>query len=262
MKRLIFALIALLMYGTQAFAGNLGGIWWNKNESGWGVNFSQQADVIFASIFVYRPSGQPVWYVSTMRSTTNAPGTFGGDLFETTGLYFGAGPFIPSAVSARRVGAMNFVATSGTSGTLNYTVDGVSITKSIEPQPLAPSILNGTYAATILGLSSNNCPLTASPANANRVTISNNNTFQLSTSSGQAICSGTGTFTQAGERYTFVANNPSCLTGGGTLTLLDLKTDGIAAISNVNEFVTGVIVIVNSNRTCDSSFFFAGVNVE
>ena len=260
MKRISVALVGLLMFCSQAWAGGFNGIWWNKSESGWGINFSQQADVIFASMFVYRATGQPVWYVATMRSTAAAPGTFGGDLYETTGPYFGAASFNPGSVTARRVGTMGFTSSSGINATLSYNVDGVPVTKSIEPQPLATIALASTYGVTFIGAPQNNCPMNQNLASASRAVLSGNS-FQLQNSSGQTLCAATGAYTQAGDRYVFVANNPSCLVGSGILTIIDLKGEGIAAVINSVAFLTGVISIQNSTQTCSNTHVMAGVNL-
>src|SRR6185503_19971412 len=39
------------------------GLWWNPNESGWGVNIAQQGDVWFAAWYTYDRSGKPTWFV-------------------------------------------------------------------------------------------------------------------------------------------------------------------------------------------------------
>jgi hypothetical protein len=260
MKRFFVALFGLLMLCSQAFAGGFNGIWWNKSESGWGINFSQQAEVIFASMFVYRATGQPVWYVATMRSTAAVPGTFSGDLYETTGPYFGAASFNPGNVTARRAGTMGFTSSSGINGTLSYNVDGVVVTKVIEPQPLATIALASTYAVTLIGAPQNNCPMSQNLAGASRVLLSGNS-FQLQNAAGQAICSATGAYTQAGDRYVFLANNPSCLVGSGIFTVIDLKGEGIAAVINTVAFLTGVISIQNSAQTCSNTHLMAGVNL-
>jgi hypothetical protein len=61
--------------------------------------------------------------------------TYGGTLYRTTGPAFNANPFTPlTAANLTTVGAMS-IAFSGTqSATLNYTVNGVAVTKAIQPQ--------------------------------------------------------------------------------------------------------------------------------
>ena len=49
-----------------AVTNNYSDVWWNPNESGWGVNISQQADFLFVSFFVYGPIGQPFWHTAQL----------------------------------------------------------------------------------------------------------------------------------------------------------------------------------------------------
>src|SRR4051794_3341309 len=80
------------------------GLWYNPNESGWGMNVIQQSSVLFITIFVYGPDGRPTWYVaSDTRFVAGTAVKYTGPLYATTGPYFG-GTFNPNAVSARQVG--------------------------------------------------------------------------------------------------------------------------------------------------------------
>jgi hypothetical protein len=249
-----------VMFSSQAFAGSISGIWWNKNESGWGINFSQQSATVFASMFVYRANGQPVWYVSTMRNTSTAAAAFSGDLFETTGPFFGAGAFNPAGVVARRVGTMSFTATPPYNGTLSYNVDGVAVTKIIEPQPLSGTPLASTYSVTMAASPSNSCPILNNPNLASRV-ILGTNSVQFLNATGQVICSASGGYAQSGPQYTFVGNNPTCLSGTGSLVILDLKGEGIVGVSNVPVFLSGAAVIQNTAGSCASIYYMAGINL-
>jgi hypothetical protein len=45
-------------------APNYEGLWWNApggSESGWGINFAHQGDVIFATWFTYDVNGKAMW---------------------------------------------------------------------------------------------------------------------------------------------------------------------------------------------------------
>ena len=47
---------------------NFQGLWWNapaESESGWGINFAHQGDVIFATWFTYDASGKAWWLSMT-----------------------------------------------------------------------------------------------------------------------------------------------------------------------------------------------------
>ena len=57
---------------TLAAATNYQDIWWAGSsanpgtEQGWGINFAQQGDVVFASWFTYDQDGTPLWLVATL----------------------------------------------------------------------------------------------------------------------------------------------------------------------------------------------------
>ena len=50
-------------------------IWWTEGgvESGWGVNFAQTEDFIFATFFVFGPNNAPVWYTAQLSRTRATP---------------------------------------------------------------------------------------------------------------------------------------------------------------------------------------------
>jgi len=50
---------------TTASPSSLTGLWWNQNESGWGVSLTQQYDVFFVAMYVYDSAGNPTWYVAS-----------------------------------------------------------------------------------------------------------------------------------------------------------------------------------------------------
>lgn len=145
-------------------------LWFPPNESGWGVNVVEQGDTIFATIFVYDPQGASHWYVAS-ELTRSTSGAFTGALFESTGPYFG-GSFNPSAVTRRQVGTMTFDVRDRASATLSYTVDGVSVTKSVSRFALRKNSLTGTYLGHLA--SSEDDPAGAS-AEAMSITIDDGN---------------------------------------------------------------------------------------
>src|SRR5206468_3246327 len=60
-------------------------IWWNANESGWGLNVAQRANGnMYATWFVYAADGSPMWYVMPGGRWTDAS-TFEGDVYRATG---------------------------------------------------------------------------------------------------------------------------------------------------------------------------------
>jgi pseudomonalisin len=122
-------LLAQWSSGVQA---NYQGLWWAApagSESGWGINFAHQADIIFASWFTYDAGGKGLWLVMTAPKT--APNTYAGTLYSTTGPAFNAVPFNPAAVVATAVGNGTLTFTDSNDGSFAYTVNGISQMKPI-----------------------------------------------------------------------------------------------------------------------------------
>lgn len=118
-----------------AAAVNYQGLWWASPasaESGWGINFAHQGDVIFATWFTYDVDKVPLWLSATFQK--NADASFSGDFYRTKGPPFDAVPFSPSLVSATKVGTGTLRFTSGLSGTFAYTINGVTQSKAITQQ--------------------------------------------------------------------------------------------------------------------------------
>jgi lysyl endopeptidase len=115
----------------RAFSFNVQDLWWNPNESGWGVNIAHQGSILFATLFVYGADGKPEWFVMSNGSGNNQ-GVFTGALYRTTGPVFNASPW--SAPTVTQVGTMTFDFSTGNSGQLTYTVDGVQVVKTITRQ--------------------------------------------------------------------------------------------------------------------------------
>jgi hypothetical protein len=118
--------------GDRSFSFNFQDLWWNAAESGWGINITHQGDTLFATLFTYDAQGQPMWLVMSNGSMTTAD-HYGGALFRTTGPAFNAVPFTPIGPANNiSVGRMSFSFTTGNQGLLSYTVNGASVSKSIE----------------------------------------------------------------------------------------------------------------------------------
>jgi hypothetical protein len=139
--RLVFGPVPTCTYGAQpdlAAATNYQDLWWVANgaESGWGLNLAQQGDNIFASWFTYDTDGTPLWLSVTAART--APNVYRGDLIRATGPAFNAVPFDPASVTRAVVGTASFTFANGNAATFEYTLNGVSKTKSITRQSFAP----------------------------------------------------------------------------------------------------------------------------
>jgi hypothetical protein len=105
-------------------------LWWDPNESGWGVALTQKYAVIFAAWYVYSDVGQPVWYVVPNCAVNAAGNRCTGAVYRTTGPAFGP-TFNPLAVTPFEVGSATFAFSDANNGSMSYTVNGVSGSKTI-----------------------------------------------------------------------------------------------------------------------------------
>jgi hypothetical protein len=120
-------------------------LWWNPSESGWGLNLNQQGGTVFGTLFAYDSGRAPMWLVMSNGVLQPDGLSYTGDLYRTTGPAFNANPFTPiGAANVTRVGAMTVSFADAGVGTLQYSVDGVSVTKAIQRQ------VYGSRAATCL----------------------------------------------------------------------------------------------------------------
>jgi len=118
-----------LTTGSRAGASNFTDLWWNPSESGWGINLTQQGSIMFATLFVYGSNGQVLWLVMS-DGRQQGDGSFTGALYRTQGN--GAFNTVPwPGVTVGQVGSMTLRFNNGESGTLTYTVNGTTVTKSI-----------------------------------------------------------------------------------------------------------------------------------
>ena len=117
--------------GTTPPAVDYTDLWWNPSESGWGMAVSHQYGVMFLAWFVYDGSGNPVWYVAS--NCTVSGSSCSGKLYRTTGPAFGP-TFDPSRVQVFEVGTVTATFGDANSGSLSYTIDGVTSSKKIQRQ--------------------------------------------------------------------------------------------------------------------------------
>ena len=110
-------------WGRQAnlaSATNYQDMWWNPAESGWGMNFTHQGDMIFATWFTYDGDGKPLWLVVAGRGPRGSIG----DGEHGKGPAFDAEPFDPGKVVGTPVGDATFRFADGNNGRFAYTVNG------------------------------------------------------------------------------------------------------------------------------------------
>jgi len=117
---------------APAAAANYTALWWNPTESGWGLNIAHQGNVIFATLFTYDASKEPLWLFMS-GGTLQSSGVFSGDLYRSTGPAFNAAPYTPiTSANLTRVGTMTLNFFGPDSATLTYNVGDVQVTKFIQ----------------------------------------------------------------------------------------------------------------------------------
>jgi hypothetical protein len=265
LRRFAAATIALVAFAFPAsattFSVDYTDLWYNPAESGWGVNISQQGNTFFATLFVYGPDSTPRWYVGPDigGSSTTA---FSGPLYRSTGPYFGAawtGVGAPVVV-----GNISFVFNTPVSGTLQYSVDGVTVTKQIQRQTFRGNNLAGNYLGGLTAQGTNcgggvsNGPILIFDT----MTVAHNTSNQLMSiqvrfftgaAGTSSQCTFGGTYSQAGKMGS-LSGNWNCTFGtqpgnAGTFTIseIDMTPRGF------NGRFTG------SDQYCQYSGNFGGV---
>jgi hypothetical protein len=260
MKRLLIAGIAALALllavpaARAAWTTDYSDLWWVPSESGWGIQFVETNTTIFATMYVYGPSGQPTFYSATLEKQA---GVFiwSGELIATTGPWFGAASFDPSAITRRVVGTMTFSTELVNSGTLTYSIDGVSVTKSVERALLKYDNWSGTYPGSLYQA---NTGCTAPEKNvtseeSTNIVIARSNFAATLSIASQSLgsCTYTGTFSQAGHLGR-VTGTYSCSGGDiGTFTLFEAVSGWF--------YLTARFSTTSTTSGCKSTGYFAGI---
>jgi hypothetical protein len=242
LKRYALAWLAALAVSFPAAATTFGvdytDQWWIPAESGWGVNFIQQNDTIFATLFVYGTDNTPRWYVATMKPSGSA---FTGPLYQTTGPYFGAGSFSSANVVATPTGTMTVVFANPYSGALTYSVAGVNVSKAIVRDSFAEQNLAGNYLGGLTAQGTNchnnvtNGPIlifdTLTVAQSGRQVSMAINFFAANTGA-SSVCTFAGTLTTQGRVAVISNGSWSCTTGNVgnfTMDMVDASQNGFNA---------------------------------
>jgi hypothetical protein len=129
---------------ATSFTTDQSDLWYIPAESGWGMQLVQRGGVIFATLYVYDFTSKPTWFVATMDYQGSL--VWSGDLYATTGPWFGTTPFDPTAVTIRKVGTMTWTSKTVNTGALSYDVDGVNVSKDVVREAIALDDFSGHYA--------------------------------------------------------------------------------------------------------------------
>jgi hypothetical protein len=103
-------------------------MWWNANESGWGISINQQFTTIFAAWYTYDTLRKPVWYVAPLCVLTTA--SCSSRLYRVAGGSALTSAWAPSLVSAD-VGSVTFTFSSADAASMTFTIDGAMGSRSI-----------------------------------------------------------------------------------------------------------------------------------
>jgi len=251
--RQALAIVAWLCSASAANASTatteITDMWWNPAEAGWGVNIVLQNDVAFMTFFVYDANQNPVWYTSTVRHQGNFVWT--GNLYATKGPWFG-GPFPTSAVLIRPVGTVQFAVSAIDQATLTYSIDGVSVSKSLQRQTWTIENYSGSYVGGY-SIRFSNCIPPYSNGIGEIVGILSINhvgsNIAISLQADVGSCNLSGTYAQTGK-LGHAQGTYSCSDG---LHGNFLATEMTPTISGMTARVTG------QNQYCQWSGYFGGI---
>lgn len=104
-------------------------LWWNADESGWGIQLTQQYESIFATWYAYDDKGNAIWYVAS-DCKMNASGC-AGDLYQVTGGSDLTSPWNAASKVTTAVGTVSITFSDPSNGVMNYTINGTSATRNI-----------------------------------------------------------------------------------------------------------------------------------
>ena len=226
MRKILASAILALALPVQASTATSDwtDLWWNPNESGWGVNVIQQADILFLTFFVYAADGSPRWYsASDMRYNSNSGTTltFQGALYETRGVLNGG------ATQYREVGDAIISFTSLNAATMTYTADGNLVSKQLQRYTFRLNNLAGSFMGMLLGTYSNCASGLGYQEELSALTITHTSSGSVTiSSSGDTSCQFQGTYSQVG-RLGAITGSVTCTSasgsGSGTFHFFDFE---------------------------------------
>ena len=218
-------------------SADISDLWWNADESGWGINFQQQDDLAFATIFTYGVARQPKWYsASDMRIGFVLPGglpSFDGTLYESTGPSFTTS-FNPAAVTRRAVGEIHFDPVTGhpDQAQLMFYVDGVQYLKQLKRFTMRENDSSGSYVGNYA--LRNTCSGGGAGIFNEPVTFNiqqSNGSFSMNAATANQSCTYTGGYEQRGRMLwsqgTYACGGNAPESGNYRIKELEVGRDGL-----------------------------------
>ena len=226
-------------------------LWFNPQESGWGINFSHQYNTLFATMFIYENDRSPHWVVaSEMNGSGNA---YSGGLYQTSGPGF-SGPWT-GGVTQTAVGSMSVNFTSIGTATLSYSVGATTVTKNIQRQTFRSNNLAGNWFGGLVGTTNCSPPnvLAHGPMEITHSNFQAGGTVRILLrfiTNASHTCEFNGNYTALGKIGS-ITGTYSCTAGPttGTFTMTELS-------ANRNGF--SAIYSARDNLNCSYSGFFGG----
>jgi hypothetical protein len=138
------SLSLLAASASHAQTTNYTDMWWNKSESGWGLQITHHNDQIFGTWYTYDTDGSQL-FITLPGCPLSAGGKFNGtecegELFRTKGTPITAPTFI--GATNTKIGTAKLTFTGANAATFNYKMGGVDITKAIERFPFGTGVSN------------------------------------------------------------------------------------------------------------------------
>ena len=258
MKKFAALLLSLSLFSPLAsantFTTDLTDLWWNANESGWGVTATHQREVVFLTFFIYGPDSRPTFYTAKANYTGQSSSgalNFSGQMVQTTGPWFGTF-WNPNAVPpGRAVGNVTFSAFVD-AATLSYSIDGTVVNKALTRQTFRLNELTASYAGVIRQTAAG-CANTANNGtleNVVGVSIANSETsFAMTTNGNGQVCNYAGNYRQGG-RMGSSSGTYTCPGISGSYELLEIEanpsgtTARFSASDNTCSQISGRLAIV------------------
>jgi YVTN family beta-propeller protein len=125
--------------------GGSSGMWWNVEESGWGMTLAQEAGNVFAVVFTYDTRGKPTWYVAS--NCGIGFDNCAGPLYQTRGGRSPVTAWAGANVVASEVGRMNIAFSGNRLAQLRPTINGLAVDNVVTRMEFAPTLA----AETTLG---------------------------------------------------------------------------------------------------------------
>jgi hypothetical protein len=253
--RLCCALLICVWIGTaraSTATTEVTEMWWNPQESGWGVNVAEQSDTVFLTFFVYDAAQNPIWYTSDAYRTDKSLFVWKGNLYATNGPWFG-GPYSSANVRIRPAGTVTFAVASDdlNKATLTYTVDAITVSKPIERQTWSYENLSGSYFGgySVQATNCNPSALNGLQENFGTLTVAQSGSSFSATMTAHPSCSFVGTYLQTGKLGR-VTGTYSCADG----------TQGTFGIGGLTPTIEGFVArVAGVNQNCQWTGNFGGI---